>query len=236
WLPDRRILFTGDLTGPHFPAFPNLYSIRGERYREFLPYIRSVNQAIELEPRIIAHGHFDVIRGSDYIRRALTRQRDAVQYVHDETVAGMNEGKSLDQLMREIQLPPELALSEGYGRVMWSVRSLWETYTGWFDFESTTGLYPVPARQIYPDLVAAAGGVDPILTRARARLEAGQPVQALHLVEVAEASEPNEKKVLLLKKRALEVLRNRAVAGKLNFYEVSWLDARLKEVNQSLDD
>ncbi|MEE3326290.1 MAG: MBL fold metallo-hydrolase, partial [Myxococcota bacterium] len=150
WLPKEEILFTGDLTGPHFPAFPNLYSVRGERYREFLPYIRSVDQAIKLNPRVIAHGHFDVIRDREYIREALTRQRDAVQYVHDQTVEGMNQGKGLYELMATIQLPPELALSEGYGRVMWSVRALWETYTGWFDFESTTSLYPVTARQVYP--------------------------------------------------------------------------------------
>lgn len=235
WLPDRGILFTGDLTGPHFPAFPNLYSIRGERYREFLPYIRSVDLALRLEPRVVAHGHFDVIRGRDYIREALTRQRDAVQYVHDQTVAGMNAGKSLPELMREIQLPPELALSEGYGRVMWSVRALWETYTGWFDFESTTSLYPVPAREVHADLVAAAGGVSPILARARARLEAQQPVKALHLVEVAEAVEPRNRDLLVLKQRSLDMLRERAVASKLNFYEVSWLKARLAEVARALE-
>ena len=233
WFPERGILFSGDLTGPHFPAFPNLYSIRGERYREFLPYVRSLDAALALEPEVVAHGHFDVIRGQDYIREALARQRDAVQYVHDQTVAGMNAGKSLPDLMSEIELPPDLALSEGYGRVSWSVRSLWETYTGWFDFESTTSLYPLPARAVYPDLVAAAGGVDPILTRARARLTAGEPVAALYLVEVAEAASPENPGVLALKQQCLEALRERAVAGRNNFYEVSWLDARLAEVRSA---
>lgn len=229
WLPQEGILFTGDLTGPHFPAFPNLYSVRGERYREFLPYIRSVSKAIELEPRVIAHGHFDVIRGQGYIREALTRQRDAVQFVHDQTVTGMNQGQGLYELMQSITLPPELQLSEGYGRVMWSVRALWETYTGWFDFESTSGLYPVRARAIYPDLVAAAGGTEPILLRAQRRLKEGEPVKALHLLEVAETVDAQDKRMLELKMQILEALRSRAVATELNFYEVSWLDARLAE-------
>ena len=234
WLPDEEILFTGDLTGPHFPAFPNLYSVRGERYREFLPYIRSVSKAIELNPRVIAHGHFDVIRDREYIRKALTRQRDAVQYVHDQTVEGMNQGKGLYELMATIQLPPELALSEGYGRVTWSVRALWETYTGWFDFESTTSLYPVTARQVYPDLVAATGGVGPILSLARQRLEGGEPVKALHLLEVVESTEPENPEMLALKIRTLEALRTRAMLQHRNFYEVSWLDARLAETKASL--
>ncbi|MCH2173159.1 MBL fold metallo-hydrolase [Myxococcota bacterium] len=234
WLPDQRILFTGDLTGPHFPAFPNLYSVRGERYREFLPYVRSVDRALKLEPAVIAHGHFDVIRDENFIREALMRQRDAVKFVHDQTVAGMNAGKSLPELMSEVNLPPELALSQGYGTVAWSLRGLWETYTGWFDFESTTGLYPVPVRDVYPDLVEAAGGIEPILTRAQAKLEAGRAVEALHLVEVAESVSPGSHQVLRLKRRALEILRERALAGHRNFYEVSWLDARLGEVRAAL--
>ena len=233
WLPEQAILFTGDLTGPHFPAFPNLYSIRGERYREFLPYVRSLNAALALEPRVIAHGHFDVIRGKAYIREALARQRDAVQSVHDQTVAGMNAGKGLTELMQEVEIPTGLELSEGYGRVSWSVRALWETYTGWFDFESTTSLYPVPARHVYPDLVDAAGGVDPILEKARARLAADEPVAALHLVEVAEAVAPSNTQVLALKRKSLETLRERAVSNHNNFYEVSWLDARLLEVREA---
>ena len=144
-----------------------------------------------------------MIRDRDYIRKALTRQRDAVQYVHDQTVEGMNQGKGLYELMATIQLPPELALSEGYGRVTWSVRALWETYTGWFDFESTTSLYPVTARQVYPDLVAATGGVGPILSLARQRLEGGEPVKALHLLEVVESTEPENPEMLALKIRTV---------------------------------
>ena len=30
WLPESKILFTGDLFGPLYPMFPNLYTIRGE--------------------------------------------------------------------------------------------------------------------------------------------------------------------------------------------------------------
>jgi glyoxylase-like metal-dependent hydrolase (beta-lactamase superfamily II) len=37
---------------------------------------------------------------------------DDVQWIHDETVAGMNAGSDLFTLQRELQLPPELALEE----------------------------------------------------------------------------------------------------------------------------
>jgi glyoxylase-like metal-dependent hydrolase (beta-lactamase superfamily II) len=235
WIEEYRILFTGDLTGPHFPMWPNLYSVRGERYREFLPYIASLERAMELDPAIVAHGHFDVILGEDYLRKALRRQRDAVRYVHDAVVDAMNAGKSLPETMREVTLPEELKLSQGYGKVDWSVRGLWETYTGWFDFESTTGLYPVPARDVHGDLVVAAGGPGPILDAAKARLANGEPVHALHLIEVAESAKATPAVLLPLKLRALEALRERAVSTYNSFFEVSWLDARIAEVRAQLD-
>jgi glyoxylase-like metal-dependent hydrolase (beta-lactamase superfamily II) len=231
WLPKQRLLFTGDLTGPHFPMFPNLYSIRGERYREFLDYIRSVDKAIALEPAVIAHGHFDVIRDADYIRRALTRMRDAVQYVHDEVVAGMNADKTLPQLMREIKLPAELELSEGYGKVAFSVRGLWETYNGWFQMESPTELYPVPVGSVYSDLVEAAGGPQKILEIATRKLADGELEKALHLVEVAEAATSQKAGIAPLKRRILVALRERAVRETNNFMEVSYLDARIAELS-----
>ena len=47
---------------------------------------------------------------------------------HDQTVAGMNAGKDVYTLMREITLPPELDVGQGYGKVSWSVRAIWENY------------------------------------------------------------------------------------------------------------
>ena len=64
------------------------------------------------------------MRGEEKIVAGLTKMRDAVQYVHDETIAGMNSGKSLYQLMETIRLPPELELSQAHERVSWAVKSI----------------------------------------------------------------------------------------------------------------
>mgnify|MGYP003342967466 CR=1 FL=1 len=50
-------------------------------------------------------------------------------------------------LMREIELPTELRVGQGYGKVAWAVRTIWETYIGWFKFASTTELYPDSAEK-----------------------------------------------------------------------------------------
>ena len=150
WLPEQRLLFSGDFFGPLFPMVPNLFTLRGEKFRDPLAYVRSLDRLIALEPEMVLPSHFDPVSGSERVRQDMQRMRDATQFIHDQTVAGMNRGDSLWQLMRDIQLPPGLALSQGHGKVSWNVRSIWEHYSTWFHFESTTELYPLQSANSIP--------------------------------------------------------------------------------------
>jgi alkyl sulfatase BDS1-like metallo-beta-lactamase superfamily hydrolase len=225
WLPDHKILLSGDLFGPIFPMFPNLYTLRGEKIRFALPYIASLEQVLALAPEIIIPSHFEPIIGKERIARDVTRMRDAVRYVHDATVKGMNDGKDLYTLMREIQLPPELQLSTAHGKVSWGVRAIWEGYAGWFHFDSTTALYPVAPSSVYPEIVELAGGTDALGGRAAARIAAGQPVEALQLVEIALASDPENQSALQARLDALQLLLEQS--GGKNHHEVLWLRHRI---------
>ena len=55
-----------------------------------------------------------MVVGKDEIRRQLQKYHDAIVYVHDAVVAGMNAGKDVHTLMQEIKLPPELDVGEGF--------------------------------------------------------------------------------------------------------------------------
>jgi glyoxylase-like metal-dependent hydrolase (beta-lactamase superfamily II) len=232
WLPQHRIVFTGNQFGPLFPHFPNFYTIRGDRYRHALPYIESLDRVLALEPEMLITGHFDPIRGKDLIREELTRLRAAVLYVHDETVRGMNDGKDVYTLMREIRLPEELEVGEGYGKVAWAVRAIWEGYAGWFQFRSATELYDVPAWKVYPEMVALAGGADVVAERAQARVAAGEPLEGLHLAEMALTAEPQNVAALRSQLAALELLLERS--GGENFWEVGWLRHQIEETKRVL--
>ena len=95
WLPDEKILLSGDFFGPQFPQFPNVFTMRGEKVRKPIEYVDSLNRILTLEPEMILPSHLDPVVGGDKIARDMRKIRDAVQYVHDETVAGMNSGFSL---------------------------------------------------------------------------------------------------------------------------------------------
>lgn len=234
WLPQSRILFTGDLFGTLYPMFPNLYTVRGEKYRDPLDYIDALDLVLELRPRIIAHTHFKVIEGEEYIRASVTRMRDAVQYVWDETVKGMNAGKTVWELMRDVQLPEALQLSQGHGKVSWAVRTIWELIAGWYYYDTVANLYHVPPTAIHADLVDLAGGADAIAKRASRYLEEDKPLEALRLLDVARGSETGP--VLRARIAAVESLLSTARSGVSNYSEIGLLEADLRTSRQKLED
>lgn len=234
WLPDQRLLFSGDIFGPLFPMVPNLFTLRGEKFRDPLAYIRSLDRLIALEPEMVLPSHFDPISGREQIRINMQKMRDATQYIHDQTLAGMNEGKSVWQLMQEIKLPPELALSQGHGKVSWNVRSIWEHYSTWFHFESTTELYPVKIRELYPDIAALAGGAEPLAAEAMRHLDAGEFEATLHWVELGLAAEPSHQGLLKARLTALNRLLERAYDQGSNYSETGWLKSRIRATEDAL--
>ncbi len=228
WLPQQKILFSGDFFGPQFPQFPNVFTMRGEKIRKPMEYVKSLDLLIALQPEIVVPSHLNPTVGAQQINADMLRIRDAVRYVHDATVAGMNAGKSVYQLMQDIHLPPHLDLVQNHGKVDWAVRSIWDYYAGWFRFDSTTELYPVPASDVYADLAVVAGS-EALLSLGTNYLTQGEPVKTLHIVEVALAAEPGNKVALGLRQQALQALLQAAQEGLGNDYEIYWLQGRLAE-------
>ena len=227
WLPQQKVLISGDFFGPQFPQFPNIFTMRGEKVRKPVEYIKSLDRLIALNPDVIIPSHLDPTIGAQKIRTGMQRIRDAVQYVHDETIAGMNAGKTVNQLMKDIKLPPNLELVQNHGRVDWAVKSIWEYYMGWFRFESTTELYPIPAQDVYADLARMAGSEN-LITLGNNYLIQGEPVKTLHITEIALADDPQNASALALREQALLELLERAENGLRNDYEIYWLKSQLE--------
>lgn len=234
WLPDEKILFSGDFFGPLFPQFPNVFTMRGEKIRKPVEYINSLNALIALGPVMIVPSHKDPITDKAVITSGLVKMRDATQYVHDAVIAGMNAGKTVEALMTEITLPPELQLTQEHGRVSWAVKSIWEYYATWFHFDDTTELYGVPERSVYAD-IADLTGSDALSTKARTYVDAGEPLKALHLVKVVLEANPSHRAALEVRKTALTHLLDEAENGLKNSYEIYWLKYRLRDVEARLN-
>jgi glyoxylase-like metal-dependent hydrolase (beta-lactamase superfamily II) len=229
WLPKHRILFSGNVFGPLFPHFPNFNTIRGDRYRYMEPYLDSLRRIRALEPEVLITGHFDPINGRDLIRACLDRLEAAVDFVHRETLARINGGQDIWTAMREVRLPADLYVGQGYGKVSWAVRTIWESYMGWFKADYTSELYPTRPREIHRDLVALAGA-EAVVRRGRQRLAGGDPEGAMLVAEAALAHDAADVPALTLARDANRALLERS--GAVNFWETGWLRSEIDRLER----
>ena len=233
WMPKERVAFTGNLVGPVWNSMPFLQTIRGDKPRSVRAYLNSMQKLRALDAELIVTGHGEPIRGAKTIRADIDRMIGAVTWVRDYTLAGMNAGKTVHQLMREVALPDDLTIGEFHGKVSWAVKTIWEEYAGWFHYEDgTTELYGVPRSSIDADLVELAGGADRLAERAQKKVEAGDPLEAIHLTDIVLGAQPDNREALLAKKAALEHLL--VQSGQGNLSETMWLRSEIADAQARL--
>lgn len=233
WLPNEKIAFTGNLVGPVWLSMPFLCTLRGDKPRLVWNYLKSLEKLRALGAELIITGHGEPIHGRDRIRADIDKMHAAVSWVRDYTIDGMNAGKNVHMLMREVALPDHLKIGEFHGKVSWAVKTIWEEYAGWFHYEDgTTELYGVPRSSINSDIVELAGGVGALTDRARQHVEAGRPLQAIHLLDIALETDPDNMSGLKVKKTALEHLL--VASGGSNLSETMWLKSEIAEADARL--
>ena len=227
WVPHLKAAFVGD---NFYESFPNMYTLRGTKPRWPMDYITSLEKVLALEPEIVVPSHGPAIVGKDNIKAQLAKMRDAIVYVHDAVLKGMNDGKGVHTLMEEIRLPPELDVGEGYGKISWSVRGIYEGYVGWFSGDPAE-MFPQGRGSVSDSLVRLAGGPKAIAGEAMKLVGEGKHVEALHLTSVGLEGAPGDKDVLRARVAAFEAL----VKASTNRNELGWLNQGLAEAKKGLE-
>ena len=234
WMPSEKIAFSGNITGPVWNSMPFLCTLRGDKLRMVWNYLKSMAKLRDLNAEIIITGHGEAIRGKERIRADIDRMIAAVSWIRDYTHQGMIDGKTVHELMQAVKLPDELTIGQFHGKVSWAVKTIWEEYSGWLHYEDgTTALYGVPRSAVNADLVELAGGVDPLIDRARAHVEGGRPLEAIHLLDIALGVEPTNAAGLTVKKAAHEHLL--IASGSSNLSETMWLKSEIAAVDAALE-
>jgi len=212
WLPERRTLLPGDNV---YRAFPNLYTIRGTLYRDVLAWVASLDRMRDLRPAHLVPSHTRPVSGEAEIAEILTAYRDAIQLVHDQTLRGMNQGLTPDELVHFVKLPPHLAehpwLREHYGTVEWSVRSVFTGYLGWFDGEAAH-LSPAPPDERARGLAELAGGREALVAAAESALGDGRVRWAAELAHEALRLDPEDGRTREVLASSLRILGHRSVS------------------------
>lgn len=184
WLPEHKVLCCGD---NFYGCWSNLYAIRGSQYRDIAVWLDSLDALLAYPAEHLLPGHNQPLSGYEHIQSVLGSFRNAVAYVLEQTLKGMNEGKSADVLAAEIVLPPEYAdlphLGEYYGCVDWTVRAIFAAYLGWFD-GNPTRLHPLPPRERAEKSLALMGGAAAVLRAAEEAGDRGECQWSLELCDL----------------------------------------------------
>lgn len=227
WVPGLKAAFIGD---NFYESFPNMYTLRGTRPRWPLDYIASLNTVLALEPEYVLPSHGPPIVGAAEAKGQLTKMRDAIVYVHDAVVKGMNDGKDVHTLMQEVKLPPELDVGEGYGKIAWSVRGIYEGYAGWFSGDPAD-MFEKGRESVSPSIVALAGGPAKLAAEARRLLGEGKRVEALQLTTIGLEGAPGDRDLLTVRIAAFEAL----IQASSNRNELGWLQQGLVQAKKGLE-
>jgi alkyl sulfatase BDS1-like metallo-beta-lactamase superfamily hydrolase len=161
------------------------------------------------QPEYLVPSHTRPLEGGAHIEEQLRDYRDAIQYVHDQSIRGINKGLAPGELVDFVSLPVHLSenpwLQEYYGTVEWSVRSVFDGYLGWFDGNTAT-LSPVAPDRRARLMAELASGERTLEQAAREALDGGDAAWAAELSDQLVRLEPGDEGFRTLKARALEAL------------------------------
>ncbi len=208
WLPDKRVLIQ---IGIMYEAFPALVTMRGSGQRNPLDYVNSLKlcRSLNAEYLIALHGPNPVTAGQENVRQYLTNFSDAIQFMHDQTVQGINKGLTPGEIVDQLVLPPHLAsspyLQETYGSKEWDIYHMYRYYRGYYTGE-IRDLFPQSAISEAQMSAELAGGIDELAIKSESALLTGNLEWALRLSDDVLLLDPENELAFETKKAAMLAL------------------------------
>lgn len=214
WIPSRQVLCTGDLFVWSSPNAGNPQKV--QRYpREWAQALRRMS---ELGARYLLPGHGMPVIGDQRVRQALSETAQYLESIVDQTLAMMNEGARLSEVLSAVVPPANLAdrpfLQPVYDEPEFIVRNVWRLYGGWWDGNPAT-LKPASERRLAAELADLAGGAARLAARAEQLLDEGTPEGerlSAHLVEMAWLAAPDDPAIARSRQRVFTVRAERATS------------------------
>ncbi len=230
WMPDDGVV----INNIAWPVMFNIYTLRGEMFRNPARLLPGLDRILELQPRHLVGVHGVPISGEAEVRRAVTDYRDCIQFTYDQTVRGINLGLSPDELVRFVKLPK--ALAEGrltgqyYGELPFYVRQIYAGLVGWFGSD-TVELHPLPEQDSAQRWCALAGGTDAVLAQAKQALSKKEYQWATELATQALRAGADTADARQLKADALRAMGQVTTAANTR----SWYLTQARELEGQVD-
>ncbi len=180
WLPEDRVLFSGD--SPPHGVFPAVETARFEIGRNPDQMLVAVETSLALQPDFIVPGHSRTLRGREEIDGIMTGARDAIAFLIDQVNRFVLSNRSVEELLDTLHLPPAIAanpeLQPYYHRWEWMVRQRFVKLVGFID--DSMDYLSLNQLEESRRLVPLLGGRDRVLALAETSVE-GDPRWAARL-------------------------------------------------------
>lgn len=228
YLPEEKVLCCGD---NYYRCWPNLSAIRGSQYRDVAAWVDSLDVILAAGAEYLLPGHSQAINGTENIRTQIGAYREAINFVLEETLKGMNEGLTPDDLIEKIKLPEHLRdlpqLREFYGTIAWSIRGICGGYLGWFD-GNPTNLGFMAKKERAQKQLALMGGAETVLKAAADALANEDEQWAAELCDILLNANVLLKEAKEIKSKSLVNLGRMATSANGRHYYLSCAKELLK--------
>jgi alkyl sulfatase BDS1-like metallo-beta-lactamase superfamily hydrolase len=201
WLPERKILFTNML----WSSPPQLYSLRGDVFRDPREWIAGLKLNRDLQPEVVISGARAVV-GKDNVNRVLEGYMDGASFVLDQTLRGILAGKGPDELRHLVRFPKYLDEIpnnlQNYGEISTYPPAIYYQCVGWYDNDAAH-LKPVSPDDEARRIVPLMGGRSKVLAAATNALKKKEYAWAAQLVNYLYRLNPRDKEARKIKAEAL---------------------------------
>jgi alkyl sulfatase BDS1-like metallo-beta-lactamase superfamily hydrolase len=205
WFPEQRVLCCGDLFIWASPNAGNPQKVQRypAEWAEALRRMLALYDSPGGGPEVLLPGHGYPVVGADRVRQALSDTAELLESLVDQTLALMNSGARLDEVLHTVTPPAPLMerpyLKPVYDEPEFIVRTIWRQYGGWWD-GNPASLKPAPERALAGELAELAGGAQVLAHRALSLIEATEGIGsdeaamrlAGHLAELAWLAAPDD--------------------------------------------
>jgi len=170
WLPDRKILFTTML----WSSPPQLYSLRGDLFRDPREWIAGLRFNMDLNPEVLVSAAARPIVGAKKIQQTIQDYMDGAMFVLDQTLRGILHGLGPDDLRHFVSFPKYLDEApinlQSYGEISTYAPAIFYHTIGWYDNDAAN-LKPLAPADEARRLVPLMGGRTKVLAAAREALD-----------------------------------------------------------------
>lgn len=214
WFPSLSVVVNNLV----WPALFNVFAIRGEEYRDPRVVVTGLDHLLSLGADHLVGTHGPPISGADAIARRVTRYRDAIQFLWDQTVRLANKGLTGVEIAHAVRLPDHCdndhLTSEYYGVAEHHVRQIRNGLFGFFDGDESQ-LFPLDTTDRADRMLGGFGGRDAVRQLAAAAIEDDDLRWALELCSWLVHSDDAEQADRVLLARALKIVAQRSSAANI---------------------